>query len=150
MKKPKELIFAVYIQSSYILHYKPTKHVYKIAYVTIQYHHLQNYFQRSSVYVEGIRSVLVQKIMQEKVEIFLKISNYNNLSCIIFCTKLFQYSLCKYCIQGNSTYFGLRVLTNFGLKVSADFWHKKYYKKNQQYSQQLLELNLLLTNKLLC
>ena len=31
-------------------------------------------------------------------------------------------------------HIGLRVSTNFSLKVSAQLWPKNLYKKNQQYS----------------
>ena len=43
----------------------------------------------------------------------------------LFWAKMFGYTHSMHCFQEESTYFGLRVLTNFGLEVSKHFRSKK-------------------------
>ena len=58
-----------------------------------------------------------------------------------FCAKMCQYFYYTYCLQEELTYFDLRELTNFGLKVSAQSEPKHHqYNKYHQYSHQCSEL----------
>ena len=49
-----------------------------------------------------------------------------NFSCIIVCAKMSRYFYYTYCLQEELTYFDLKELTNFGLKVSAQFEPKNH------------------------
>ena len=40
------------------------------------------------------------------------------------------FSLCIHCLQKESASFGLRVLIDFGHRVSRHFWLKESYKKH--------------------
>ena len=68
-----------------------------------------------------IRTFWAQTITQEKSSVFIKILNYIKSLCIVFCTKMSQYSHYTYCLQEESTYFNLRVSTHFGLEVTGQF-----------------------------
>ena len=46
----------------------------------------------NSVYIGGIGSFLVQKVVEKNFLKFTKILYYIKSSCIIFCTKMFGYS----------------------------------------------------------
>ena len=73
----------------------------------------------SSMWVGSIETFWVHRITQEKSAIFTNILNYTNFSCI--CIKMLQYSHYTYCLQEQSTHFGLRVLTHFSLGASGQF-----------------------------
>ena len=64
--------------------------------------------------------------------------NYTKSLCLILYAKMSQHYHYTYCLQKQLTYFDLRVSANFGLEVSAQFWPKNSYKKNQQHSQSFL------------
>ena len=51
-----------------------------------------------------------------------------------------KYSNYIYCLQEESTHFSLSLSTSFGLEASAQFWAKKSYMINCQYSQRSFEL----------
>ena len=55
------------------------------------------------MYIRGIEAVWVQKMIQEKSEVFRRVLNYLKFSCILFYTKMSRYSDYTYCIQGKST-----------------------------------------------
>ena len=82
-------------------------------------------------------SFLVHKIIQDKLAIFSNIFDLYQLLCKMFCTKMFRYSRYTYCLQKDST--------RFGLEVSAQF-----EPKNQQYLQRFLELFQLFINNFIC
>ena len=47
----------------------------------------------------------------------------------VFCQNVWIFLLNMYCLQEESTHFGLRVLTNFGLEVSKNFGPSNHAKK---------------------
>ena len=53
-----------------------------------------------------------------KINSIHKILKYTRSSCIIFYIKISQYSRYIYCLQKESTHFGVKVLTDFGLEVT--------------------------------
>ena len=55
--------------------------------------------------------------------------HYTKIFMPIFCAKIFQYSDYTFCIQKESTHFGLRVSIIFSLKVSAYFGLKNHARK---------------------
>ena len=75
----------------------------------------------SIIRVVCIRTFWAQTITQEKSSVFIKILNYIKSLCIVFCTKMSQYSHYTYCLREESTYFNLRVSTHFGLEVTGQF-----------------------------
>ena len=75
----------------------------------------------SIMQVVCIRTFWAQTITQEKSSVFIKILNYIKSLCIVFGTKMSQYSHYTYCLQEESTYFNLRVSTHFGLEVTGQF-----------------------------
>ena len=74
--------------------------------------------------------------------------NYTKSSCIIFCTKMFQYYHKSYCLQEESTHFGTDSFSSES--ISTVFWNRKSCKKNQQYSAKDFELYQLFMNNFLC
>ena len=81
----------------------------------------------------GIGTFWAQNIIQEKLTNFTKILNYIKYSCIISCAKMYRYSNNIYILQDKSTYFGLRVLTNFDLGVSKHCVPKNHTKKSEKF-----------------
>ena len=75
----------------------------------------------SIMQVVRIRTFWAQTITQEKSSVFIKILNYSKSFCIVFCTKMSQYSHDTYCLQEESTYLNLRVSTHFDLEVTGQF-----------------------------
>ena len=74
-----------------------------------------------------------KKVMQEKLEIFTKLCTLHQ---VIIHNFLWQnvtiFPTCKL-LAKKLIYFGLRVSTNFGLGVSAQFEYKKLLMEKQQY-----------------
>ena len=83
------------------------------------FHKFKYSFQRS-MWVEGIRNFLTQKVTQEKSATFTKILSYTNFSCKIFFVEMSRYFYYIYCLQEQSTHFGLKVSIHFDL-VSRQF-----------------------------
>ena len=69
-----------------------------------------------SMWVGSISVVLSQKIKQQKTKIFTKILNFAKSSYIIFCVKISHYFNYTYCLQEQSTHFGLEVSAQFLLE----------------------------------
>ena len=86
------------------------------------------YKKNRTILVQGYEQILVrryrhsfgQKLTQVKQAIFTRNLNYTNFSCIIFCVKMSSYYHYANCFQEESTYFGRRISTHFGLKVSEE------------------------------
>ena len=78
----------------------------------------------------GYRNILGPKNhTRRKMTKFTTILNYIKASCTIFCTKMFGYSHYIYCLQEESTSFGPRVLTSFGLEVLKYLWLRNHTRK---------------------
>ena len=59
----------------------------------------------------------------------LRFLNCNKSSCIIFCTKMFWYYHCTYCLLEELIHFGQRVSTYFRLEVSTQFSGTENHKR---------------------
>ena len=88
----------------------------------------QKYGVPSIVYKFGVLKYFGSKIVQGKL---IKFWTMVSLSCIILCTKMFQYSHYLYCSQEESKYFCLRVLTHFCLEVTAQFFGGKNHTRKR-------------------
>ena len=86
----------------------------------------------SSMWYGGINTVY-KKSYARKIGNIHKALHYTKLSFIIFYGKMSQYSQYANCLHKKLIYFGLRVSTNFGLGVSAQFEYKKLLMEKQQY-----------------
>ena len=78
----------------------------------------------SSIWIRSIRTIFGTKIQAKKTyRIHKDFLSYIKSSCIIFCPNIINIS--RYYSQVKSTYFGLRTLYNFGVKVLGVFLLKK-------------------------
>ena len=72
---------------------------------------------------------LGSKHLTRKLAIFTKILTYTKSSCIMFYAKTSQYSHNTYCLQKESTHFGLKTSKPFDLEVQHNLGLKNHARK---------------------